>query len=101
MNQIFNLLFEQYSSYAVLDIIMEITAVFFGFASVWYSKQNKIFNISGFTMNLPSIQNVEYDTDFVKTVLTDGGKNSIARLVDITSLTYDSTAKTFTLVAPT
>jgi len=47
------------------------------------------------------IQNVEYDTDFVKTVLTDGGKNSIARLVDITSLTYDSTAKTFTLVAPT
>mgnify|MGYP000682535138 FL=1 len=42
MNQIFNLLFEQYSSYAVLDIIMEITAVFFGFASVWYSKQNNI-----------------------------------------------------------
>ena len=43
MNQIFNLLFEQYSSYAVLEIIMEITAVFFGFASVWYSKQNKIW----------------------------------------------------------
>ena len=42
MNQIFNLLFEQYSYYAVLDIIMEITAVFFGFASVWYSKQNNI-----------------------------------------------------------
>ena len=42
MNQIFNLLFEQYSSYEVLDIIMEITAVFFGFASVWYSKQNNI-----------------------------------------------------------
>lgn len=42
MNQIFNLLFEQYSSYVVLDIIMEITAVFFGFASVWYSKQNNI-----------------------------------------------------------
>lgn len=42
MNQIFNLLFEQYSSYAVLDIAMEITAVLFGFASVWYSKQNNI-----------------------------------------------------------
>ena len=42
MSQIFNLLFDQYSSYAVLDIVMEITAVFFGFASVWYSKQNNI-----------------------------------------------------------
>ena len=42
MNQIFNFLFEQYSSYAVLDIVLEITAVFFGFASVWYSKQNNI-----------------------------------------------------------
>ena len=51
MNQIFNLLFEQYSSYAVLDIIMEITAVFFGFASVWYSKQN---NILVFTTGLIS-----------------------------------------------
>ena len=42
MSQIFNFLFEQYSSYAVLDIILEITAVCFGFASVWYSKQNNI-----------------------------------------------------------
>jgi len=42
MNQIFNLLFEQYSSYAALDVAMEITAVLFGFASVWYSKQNNI-----------------------------------------------------------
>ena len=42
MNQIFNFLFEQYSSYAVLDIVLEITAVLFGFASVWYSKQNNI-----------------------------------------------------------
>ena len=42
MNQIFNLLFEQYSSYAVLDIAMEITAVLFGFASVWFSKENNI-----------------------------------------------------------
>ena len=42
MIQFFNFLFEQYSSYAVLDIVLEITAVFFGFASVWYSKQNNI-----------------------------------------------------------
>ena len=42
MNQIFNLLFEQYSSYEALDVVMEITAVLFGFASVWYSKQNNI-----------------------------------------------------------
>ena len=42
MNQIFNLLFEQYSSYAALDVVIEITAVLFGFASVWYSKQNNI-----------------------------------------------------------
>ena len=42
MNQIFNFLFEQYSSYAALDVVMEITAVLFGFASVWYSKQNNI-----------------------------------------------------------
>jgi len=42
MNQIFNLLFEQYNSYAALDVVMEINAVLFGFASVWYSKQNNI-----------------------------------------------------------
>ena len=42
MSQIFNLLFDQYSSYAVLDISMEISAVLFGFASVWYSKENNI-----------------------------------------------------------
>lgn len=42
MSQIFNFLFEQYSSYALLDILLEITAVIFGFASVWYSKQNNI-----------------------------------------------------------
>ncbi len=42
MSQIFNLLFDQYSSYAVLDIAMEISAVLFGFASVWYSKENNI-----------------------------------------------------------
>ena len=42
MSQIFNLLFDQYSSYAVLDIAMEISAVLFGFSSVWYSKENNI-----------------------------------------------------------
>ena len=42
MNQIFNFLFEQYSTYDSLDIFLEIVAVAFGFASVWYSKQNNI-----------------------------------------------------------
>ena len=43
MNQIFNFLFEQYSTYDSLDVFLEIVAVAFGFASVWYSKQNNIF----------------------------------------------------------
>lgn len=43
MNQVFNFLFEQYSAYDTLDIVLEIVAVIFGFLSVWYSKQNKIF----------------------------------------------------------
>ena len=42
MSHIFNFLFEQYSDYPLMDIILEITAVIFGFASVWYSKQNNI-----------------------------------------------------------
>jgi nicotinamide mononucleotide transporter len=42
MSQIFNFLFEQYSSSNPVDIVLEITAVIFGFASVWYSKQNNI-----------------------------------------------------------
>ena len=42
MSQIFNLLFDQYSSYAAIDVVMEITAVLFGFASVWFSKENNI-----------------------------------------------------------
>jgi len=42
MSHIFNFLFEQYSGYALTDIVLEITAVIFGFASVWYSKQNNI-----------------------------------------------------------
>ncbi|MDA9056647.1 nicotinamide riboside transporter PnuC [Flavobacteriaceae bacterium] len=42
MSHIFNFLFAQYSDYALMDIVLEITAVIFGFASVWYSKQNNI-----------------------------------------------------------
>ncbi|WP_088324037.1 nicotinamide riboside transporter PnuC [Polaribacter tangerinus] len=43
MSEIFNFLFEQYKTYETIDITLEITAVFFGFLSVWYSKQNKIW----------------------------------------------------------
>ena len=43
MNQVFNVLFDQYSTYNSFDIILEIIAVFFGFLSVWFSKQNKIW----------------------------------------------------------
>lgn len=43
MNQVFNFLFEQYATYDIIDIVLEIVAVVFGFLSVWYSKQNKIF----------------------------------------------------------
>ena len=43
MSDIFNFLFEQYKTYETLDIILEIIAVFFGFLSVWFSKQNKIW----------------------------------------------------------
>src|SRR5210317_2406059 len=42
MNQIIDFLFEQYQGYQTADIVLEITAVIFGFLSVWYSKQNKI-----------------------------------------------------------
>ena len=42
MSHIFNFLFAQYSDYALMDIVLEIIAVIFGFASVWYSKQNNI-----------------------------------------------------------
>ena len=43
MHQIIDYLFEQYRDYQTLDIILEIIAVVFGFLSVWYSKQNRIF----------------------------------------------------------
>ena len=43
MNHIFDFFFGQYSEYETIDIILEIVAVIFGFLSVWYSKQNKIW----------------------------------------------------------
>ena len=43
MSEILNFLFEQYKTYSTLDITLEIIAVIFGFLSVWFSKQNKIW----------------------------------------------------------
>ena len=42
MNQIFDVLFGQYSDYETIDIVLEIIAVIFGFLSVWFSKKNHI-----------------------------------------------------------
>ena len=43
MSQLFELLFGQYSAYQSKDIGLEITAVVFGFLSVWYAKKNHIW----------------------------------------------------------
>jgi nicotinamide mononucleotide transporter len=43
MNQVFIFFFEQYATYETIDIVLEIIAVAFGFLSVWFSKQNKIW----------------------------------------------------------
>ncbi|QTD38891.1 nicotinamide mononucleotide transporter [Polaribacter batillariae] len=43
MSEIFNFFFSQYKEYATIDIVLEIIAVVFGFLSVWFSKQNKIW----------------------------------------------------------
>lgn len=43
MQEIFNFLFEQYKTYETIDVFLEIIAVIFGFLSVWFSKQNKIW----------------------------------------------------------
>ena len=43
MNPIFDFFFGQYSGYETFDIVLEIVAVFFGFLSVWFSKQNIIW----------------------------------------------------------
>jgi nicotinamide mononucleotide transporter len=42
MNPIFEFFFGQYADYETLDITLEIVAVFFGFLSVWFSKENNI-----------------------------------------------------------
>jgi len=42
MIQFIDYLFQQYSEYQTVDIVLEIIAVIFGFFSVWYSKQNNI-----------------------------------------------------------
>lgn len=43
MQELIDILFVQYSSYASLDITLEITAVIFGFLSVWFAKQDNIW----------------------------------------------------------
>lgn len=43
MNETLNFFFGQYSGYESIDIALEIIAVIFGFLSVWFSKQNKIW----------------------------------------------------------
>ncbi|WP_299243546.1 nicotinamide riboside transporter PnuC [uncultured Aquimarina sp.] len=43
MNQIFDFLFGQYAAYSTLDISLEITAVLFGIASVFFAWFNKIW----------------------------------------------------------
>jgi len=43
MSSIFDFLFGQYYEYDTLDIYLEIIAVIFGFLSVWFSKENKIW----------------------------------------------------------
>lgn len=43
MTEIFDFLFGQYKQYSTSETVLEIIAVIFGFLSVWYSKQNKIW----------------------------------------------------------
>lgn len=43
MNEIIEVLFGQYSTYDTTEVYLEITAVIFGFLSVWYAKNNKIW----------------------------------------------------------
>jgi nicotinamide mononucleotide transporter len=42
MSDISHFLFEPYSSYSILNIVLEIIAVILGFLSVWYSKNNSV-----------------------------------------------------------
>ena len=43
MSEFIDVFFAQYALYATLDISLEITAVVFGFLSVWFAKQNNIW----------------------------------------------------------
>ena len=43
MLDLFNFLFTQYETYSTTDTSLEILAVIFGFISVWFSKENKIW----------------------------------------------------------
>ena len=43
MTEIFDFLFGQYKEYSTLETSLEIIATIFGFLSVWYSKNNKIW----------------------------------------------------------
>ena len=43
LSHIFDFFFGQYADYSSADTLLEITAVIFGFMSVWYSKQNNIW----------------------------------------------------------
>ena len=42
MNQLFETLFSQYSAYTKLDVLLELTAVFFGVVSVLFAKKNNV-----------------------------------------------------------
>ena len=43
MEALIDFLFVQYTTYTALNITLEITAVIFGFLSVWFAKQNNIW----------------------------------------------------------
>jgi len=43
MKALFNIVFDQYSGYEILDVTLEAIAVIFGFLSVVFSKKNKIW----------------------------------------------------------
>ena len=43
MQEFIDILFAQYTTYAPLDVTLEIIAVIFGFLSVWFAKQNNIW----------------------------------------------------------
>ena len=43
MQEFIDVLFAQYTTYAPLDVTLEIIAVIFGFLSVWFAKQNNIW----------------------------------------------------------